>query len=196
MGLNVRAYLSRRRDRAKRAGSVASARACASPTRSDPQNSQDFLMPHRARSAALFDKPTPTADTANCWGHWTISAISPQPSGRQISIRSVLRQRASPSVAINRNTHRIPVPPVGYRPDRPYPLCRNTPILWTLPPPDPFGPLRPTRGPAPPASAIDCRGRAAWCRPERNGSNSAPRQRREHLEVRICKSAAAEQRAH
>ena len=47
--------------------------------------------------------------------------------------RSVLRQRASPSVAINRNTHRIPVPPVGYRPDRPYPLCRHTPIRWTLP---------------------------------------------------------------
>ena len=61
------------------------------------------------------------------------SAISQRPSGRQISIRSVLRQRASPSVAINRNTHRIPVPPVGYRPDRPYPLCRHTPILWTLP---------------------------------------------------------------
>ena len=45
----------------------------------------------------------------------------------------MLRQRASPSVAINRNTHRIPVPPVGYRPDRPYPLCRHTPIRWTLP---------------------------------------------------------------
>ena len=37
------------------------------------------------------------------------------PAGK-ISIRSVLRQRASPSVAINRNTHRIPVPPVGHRP--------------------------------------------------------------------------------
>jgi hypothetical protein len=46
----------------------------------------------------------------------------------------VLRQRASPSVAINRNTHRIPVPPVGYRPDRPYLQCRHTPILRTLPP--------------------------------------------------------------
>jgi hypothetical protein len=29
----------------------------------------------------------------------------------------VLRQRASSPVVINRNTHRIPVPPVGYRPD-------------------------------------------------------------------------------
>ena len=51
----------------------------------------------------------------------------------QISIRSVLRQRAPSPVAINRNTHRIPVPPVGYRPDRPYLLPRHTPSLWTLP---------------------------------------------------------------
>ena len=43
-------------------------------------------------------------------------AISPRPSGRQISIRSVLRQRASSPVVINRNTHRIRVPPVDYRP--------------------------------------------------------------------------------
>ena len=35
---------------------------------------------------------------------------------RQISTRSALRQRASSSVAINRNTHRIRVPPVDYRP--------------------------------------------------------------------------------
>jgi hypothetical protein len=58
------------------------------------------------------------------------SAISPIPSGRQISMRSVLRQRTSPSVAIKRNahhTHPIPVPPVGCRPDLPYLLRRHTP---------------------------------------------------------------------
>ena len=60
-------------------------------------------------------------------------AISPRPSGRQISIRSVLRQRASSPVVINRNTHRIPVPPLGYRPDQSYLPCRHTPILWTVP---------------------------------------------------------------
>ena len=65
------------------------------------------------------------------------SAISPRPSGRQISIRSV-RQTAgiSHSVAINLNTHRIPVPPVGYRPDRsPYSprVVMLPPFSWTRP---------------------------------------------------------------
>jgi hypothetical protein len=58
---------------------------------------------------------------------------SPRPSGRQLSIRSVLRQRPSSPVVINRNNHRIPVPPVGYRPDRSCLPCRHTPILWTVP---------------------------------------------------------------
>ena len=54
------------------------------------------------------------------------------PAGRSLSDRCS-GSGQSPSVAINRNTHRIPVPRVGYRPDRPYPLCHHTPILWTLP---------------------------------------------------------------
>ena len=45
----------------------------------------------------------------------------------------MLRQRSSSPVAINRNTHRIRVPPAGYRPDRSYLSCRHPPILWTLP---------------------------------------------------------------
>jgi hypothetical protein len=45
----------------------------------------------------------------------------------------VLRQRASSPVVINRNTHRIPDPPVGYRPARSYLSSRHTPILWTVP---------------------------------------------------------------
>ena len=36
-------------------------------------------------------------------------------------------------LAINRNTHRISVLPVGHRPDRPYLPCRHTPSLKTLP---------------------------------------------------------------
>jgi hypothetical protein len=40
--------------------------------------------------------------------------------------RSALGQRSSSPVAINRNTHRIRVPPAGYRPDRAYLSCANT----------------------------------------------------------------------
>ena len=46
------------------------------------------------------------------------SAISWRLSGRQISARSVLRQQASSSLAINRNTRRIHDPPAGKWPDR------------------------------------------------------------------------------
>ncbi len=67
------------------------------------------------------------------------SAISPRPSGRwQIPIRSVLRQRASPSIAINRNTHRIPVPrsATSTRPTVPpvssYPHSLDTPEVVAL----------------------------------------------------------------
>ena len=54
------------------------------------------------------------------------------PAG-QISIRSVLRQRSSSPVAINRNTHRIRIPPAGSRSNRSYLSWRHPPILWTLP---------------------------------------------------------------
>jgi hypothetical protein len=84
-----------------------------------PRQSFHILAQHRQHGRRRPWRPTCPETIA----HWTLArscfasgkvkprfAISPKSFGRQISTRSVLRQRSSSPVAINRNTHRIRAP--------------------------------------------------------------------------------------
>jgi hypothetical protein len=86
------------------------------------QGSAASMAVPEARLRGAAESSDALDDLSACWLQTDCRSL------RQISNRSVLRQRAPSPVTINRNTHRTPVPPVGYPPDRPYPLCRHTSI--------------------------------------------------------------------